>query len=149
MSQSWSQLLTDCKCNHIRESNAQMIDQWFLMVFLLISCRFSYCSLSFFRLLHITLFTVWQKFAEKVSKWWAPSRCWIKRALFSGPWDVCMDQRRPGLPFRWPVVKCRGHAQFLSMDKQSGDEIFLLAWIEEFILCVHCLSLQLIENGVK
>lgn len=46
--------------------------------------------------LHISLFTVWQKFAEKVSKWWVHSRCWIKQALFSGPWEVCTDQRNPG-----------------------------------------------------
>lgn len=44
-----------------------------------------------------------------------------------------------GLPFRWPVVNCRGHAQFLPVDKQSVDEIFWLGWIGGFIYTLPCL----------
>lgn len=102
-----------------KESNAEMIDQSFLMVFLLISCRFSYCSLSFFSLLHITLFTVWQKFSEKVSKWWAHSRCWIKQALFSGPWEVCMDQRNPGVALQ------------MTCSKTAEDMLSFFPWINK------------------
>lgn len=127
-----------------------MIDQWFLMVFLLISCRFSYCSLSFpppFYILHDS-----QSGKNLQRKY--PSDGLTAGAGSNGPCSLALGKSAwirgiQGLPFRWPVVKLQGHAQFLSMDKQSVDEIFLLAWIEEFILYTHGLSVQLTENGMK